>query len=795
MHGLNNKNPQSLNKNWEDLERGIRDEVFNRQGQRGMRGSRYMGLYNNVYAYLTNTSTQQSGNRGIGHSTQAQNQSNEVGDRLYDLLKKFLEGQLRQLLSQGQEKMNDDLLTFYTKAWDDYRFSSKVLNGICDYLNRYWVRNKISEGRKGYYDVYQLALVIWRDVLFAEVGTRVTNAIVKLIEKERLGNTINSRLISGVLSCYVELGLNDDNEVRSDGPELSIYKKKFEDKFIEETEVFYARESSAFLASNSLIDYMRKTEHRLGEEVKRVGSYLHKSTECRLIQTCENVLIQQHLSLFHQEFQSLLDDGKQENLSLIYNLVSRIPDGLNHLKVILEKHIEKQGLARIEKCGDAAIQNPEQFVNCILDVHSHFDNLVKESFEGDAHFIASIDKACEKFINNNNVTKPTDYVIKPCSKPPELLAKYCDQLLKKTAKIPDEAELEEKLKQVITVFRYLVDKDVFQKFYTKLFGRRLIHCSSSSDEAEMSMISKLKEACGYEYTSKLQRMYQDIAVVSKEQNEKFKEELKSKNQTLGYDFYVQVLTSGSWPMQYQPQHDVNLPLELVEGCQKFEQFYNQRFSGRKLSWLTPSSKGEIQAYCFKLNHVFSASTYQMVVLLQYNQADSYTVDQLAEKTKIDLETLKQVLAILIKAKLLFDSDQFRENGQKTSGEQTQDNGKDAVENRLRPETVVSLFLGYKNKKIRVNINAPLKAEIRQEQEKTHKNIEEDRKLLIQASIVRIMKTRKELQHQNLMVEVLNQLAPRFRPSVPVIKKCIDLMIEKEYLQRHETSKDTYKYIA
>ena len=76
--------------------------------------------------------------------------------------------------------------------------------------------------------------------------------------------------------------------------------------------------------------------------------------------------------------------------------------------------------------------------------------MVMSAFNNDAGFVAALDKACGKFINANAVTKAAN----SSSKSPELLAKYCDLLLKKSAKNPEEAELEDTLNQVVSFVLY-----------------------------------------------------------------------------------------------------------------------------------------------------------------------------------------------------------------------------------------------------------------------------------------------------------------------------------------------------
>lgn len=99
-------------------------------------------------------------------------------------------------------------------------------------------------------------------------------------------------------------------------------------------------------------------------------------------------------------------------------------------------------------------------MNTILEVHKKYNALVLTAFNNDSGFVAALDKACGRFINSNAVTRQAN----SSSKSPELLAKYCDLLLKKSSKNPEEAELEDTLNQVVSV-NFAIGKFLLVLYY------------------------------------------------------------------------------------------------------------------------------------------------------------------------------------------------------------------------------------------------------------------------------------------------------------------------------------------
>jgi len=614
------------------------------------------------------------------------------------------------LHEQSKSHVDEALLTYYIREWDRYTTAAKYTNHLFRYLNRHWVRREIDEGKKDVYDVYTLHLVQWREILFEKVNKNVMAAVLKMVEKQRNGETIEQSQIKSVVDSFVSLGLDETDSTKST---LDVYRFHFEKPFIDATTRYYENESNQFVAENSVIEYMKKAETRLDEEKARVGLYLHQDIMNPLMKACLNVLVTGHSGLLRDEFQVLLDTDRQDDLARMYRLLARIIDGLEPLRTRFEAHVRKSGLAAVEKVAvDGENMEPKTYVDALLEVHTQYQKLVDDAFGGESEFVRSLDNACKEFVNRNKVCKTGS------TRSPELLAKYTDALLKKSAKSAEEADLEASLIQVMTVFKYIEDKDVFQKFYSRMLAKRLVHSSSASEDAETSMIGKLKEACGFEYTNKLQRMFQDIQI-SGDLNSNFKNfnarALSEEERKARVDASYHILGTGFWPLT-PPQTNFIPPPDIVTTYGNFQTFYFEKHSGRKLTWLWQLCKGEMKANYIKntkVPYTFMVSTFQMAILLLFNDSDTVTYEDAQKATALSGEWLDPSLNVFVKAKVLIP---------------TPDNGK------AEAGTSYALNYNFKSKKIKVNLNITVKSEAKQEVEDTHKTIEEDRKLLMQVRV-------------------------------------------------------------
>ncbi|KAF5371252.1 hypothetical protein D9758_004235 [Tetrapyrgos nigripes] len=740
-----------LEETWAFLVLGV-DHIMNKIDT-GLTFVHYTSLYSTVYNYCTSTKMQ-------GKQDNNRTGANLVGADLYAKLTEYFMEHFKPMKEKASGLQDEDLLRYYAAEWDRYTTGANYLNRLFTYLNRYWVKRERDEGKKAVYQVYTLALAQWKQHFFLPIqneNRKLAGAILRLIERQRNGEMIDQGLVKKVVFSFVSLGLDNGDPFKEC---LDVYKDHFETPFINATEEYYKKESEAFLASNTVSEYLKKAEDRLKEEEDRIERYLHTKTRKELITKCEHVLIRNHSELMWESFQKLLDFDQDEDLQRMYALLSRIPEGLEPLRKRFEQHVKQSGLAAITKIsgeteGSADI-DPKIYVDALLDVHRKNSETVTRSFKGEAGFAASLDKACREFVNRNAATGTSS------TKSPELIAKHADMLLRKNNKMAEEEDLETALNRVMILFKYLEDKDVFQTFYTTKLSKRLIHGVSASDESEASMISKLKEACGFEYTNKLQRMFTDMSL-SKDLTDAFKERNTDDE---GISFSIMVLGTNFWPLN-PPTHDFLIPKEILNTYNKFTGYYQTKHSGRKLTWLWNYSKNELRTNYLNQKYILMTSAYQMAVLVQYNKHDTMSLEEIFAATMIGRDILTQVLALLVKAKILINEEQDQYD--------------------LNPS--------FKSKKIRVNLNLPIKAEVKQESNEVLKAVDEDRKYAIQATIVRIMKARKTMKNQALIQEVITQISHRFTPKIPDIKKAVETLLEKEYIERVDGQKDTFAYVA
>ena len=349
----------------------------------------------------------------------------------------------------------------------------------------------------------------------ALLKNKIIEQILRLIEQERDHIIVNKTNIKNIITMIIK---------------IDFYKDLFEPEFFKSTELYYKNESSIMINTNFEIGkYLDNTEYRINEEINRINEYLDKSSENKLINILEKIFISDHLQvILTNGFEELMKEHKYNNLKQLYNFLIKV-NKIDFLKKTWGYYIKTQG---------TLLMNIEDFsIEKILYFKNNIDHVLNECFEKSSTLKIALYYAFEDFINLKT------------NKIAELLSKYLDEKLKKAHKLGvSESQLEAKLEEVLSIFRFLQSKDIFEAFYTKRLVKRLLLGNISSYELESKMIDKFKAECGVQYTKKAEDIFKDFEI-SKTLNIEFQSYEHNTIDKANIEFNVCVFSTNSWPLK------------------------------------------------------------------------------------------------------------------------------------------------------------------------------------------------------------------------------------------------------
>ncbi len=670
------------------------------------------------------------------------------------------------------------MLRELVKRWDNHKIMVRWLSRFFNYLDRYYIaRHSLAE-------LKDVGMLCFRDLVYVELKGAAKDGVLALVDRERGGEQIDRPLVKNVLGLFVEMGLGS----------MEAYEADFEAHALTNAAHFYAAQSAAWVATDSCPEYLVKAEECLRAEKERVDAYLHATSEAKLLREAERELLTAHetqlLEKEHSGAAALLRDDKLDDLARMFRLFGRVQNGLMPVAAIFKKHVEKEGVALVKQVEEALAakkaagpsrpgggtgagpseeggMNEQAFMRSIIQLHDKYIGLVADCFANNSLFHKALKEAFE-FFCNKNVAQSTFA---------ELLAVFCDNLLKKgsSEKLSDEA-VEDTLEKVVKLLAYISDKDLFAEFYRKRLARRLLQQSSANDDADRSLLSKLKQQCGAQFTSKMEGMVTDLTL-AKDTQTLFESWLANKGDSSSaaggnkLDMTVTVLTTGFWPTYKFVE--LNLPAEMVAGVEQFKQFYETRSAHRKLTWMYTLGSAVVNGHFAAKPIELTVGVFQAAVLLLFNDAPGeLSFSDIKAALNLPEEDVIRTLHSIscAKYKLL----------------------KKTPDNRVvTPQDSFAYNAAFTDKLRRIRVPLPPV----DEKKKVTEDVDKDRRYAVDAAIVRVMKSRKVVAHNTLVTDVTTQLSGMFKPDLKLIKKRIEDLIVREYIKRDEEVANTYRYLA
>lgn len=413
-------------------------------------------------------------------------------EQLYEAYRESVEAYNAEIvLPSFTDKHGELLLLELVSRWRNHQVLMRWLWHFFIVLDQYYVYKAEVPGLK------QVGLVGFREQVFQKVKDNARAAVMGLIHEERQGGLIDRALLKDVIDIFVGIG----------NGEMSVYEADFEEHMMRGSCEYYSRIASDWIVEASCPDYMFKAEECLRREKERISHYLHSSSEQKLLEKVhyELVVVYAHQLLDKRDSgcSALLRDNKEEDLARMYRLYNRTPKSLELVVNAFKKHVIDEGKAFVQQAEDAAsnqqASNAEHgvvLITKIIEMYDKYVGYVNDCFMKDSLFQKAMREAFEVFCNIPVSGSPSA----------ELLAGFCDSILKKGGCQYSDEAIDETFEKVVKVLAYFNDKDVFLEFCRKKLARRLLFDRSANDDHEKSFLTKLKQNCGGQFTAKMEGM-------------------------------------------------------------------------------------------------------------------------------------------------------------------------------------------------------------------------------------------------------------------------------------------------
>ena len=425
------------------------------------------------------------------------------GSRLFDYYIKTISSYMEdEAFASLQRETNENFIEAFLKETEKCNILIHWMRKVFGYLDKFHTKN-IKTGT-----LFANAVRSFNLYVYFPLKERIVENLNNMINDHRDGKTVDVSKIIRVIEVLEMIDLkspvlqkNEDN-FKWTGIHVNEQLIDWFKYFLISTEKYITNKFKKEITNLSAPEYVKSSLKYLSEEEERKNLFIKDFFHDKLDATNTKIIIDNHsrtLAKMDTGIQYMFDNKKENDLSEIFALFSRSLDSLKVIAEIMNPYIRERGDSLY--LNKELARDPTKFIPELIKLKQEIDLLVEKSFSNNVLFQDCKNKAFSHFMNKEHYSKQ--------------LANYCDFEMKMGIRGCNESQIDEKLNNIINLFKCLNNKMIFQFEYSKKLTERLITGKTQSMHAEQILIAKLKAEQGVTFVNKMTSMLQDLEISRK----------------------------------------------------------------------------------------------------------------------------------------------------------------------------------------------------------------------------------------------------------------------------------------